>query len=68
MRIRLMIMLALLAGSTGCITVGKSSDDDGSSTLNLGWLIGGFAMAVDGDDRDDHQHWFDDDDCECKRR
>lgn len=62
------LLAVLLLASTGCVTTG-TGEESRSTTLNLGWLIGGVAMAVDGDDRDDHIGWFEDDDeCECKCR
>lgn len=61
---RLLVLLLLLTTSTGCIATG-AKDGSTSMTLNLNWLIGGIAMAVDGDDRDDHVGWFEDDDCDC---
>ena len=63
---RRLLAALLCVAATGCITVGDSDDSD-RTTFNLGWLIGGIGMAVDGDDRDDHIHWFeDDDDCKCR--
>jgi hypothetical protein len=59
------LIAVLLLVSTGCITTG-ADEDARSWTFNLGWLIGGVGMAVDGDDRDDHTGWFDDDECECR--
>lgn len=61
------LIAALLLASAGCVANG-ADEKYGSRTFHLGWLIGGVAMAVDGDDRDDHTGWFDDDDaCECRR-
>jgi hypothetical protein len=60
------LIAVLLLASTGAIATG--ADKEGRSwTFNLDWLIGGVGMAVDGDDRDDHIGWFDDDgECECR--
>lgn len=62
MRVRAaFIAIALITGSlTGCATT-----ESGTTTFPLGSIIGLFGMAVDGDDKDDYEHWFDsDDDCE----
>ena len=60
MRIRLALIAAAVLASTGCATT-----DSGETSISLGPIIGLFGMAVDGDDKDDYQHWLDDDDCDC---
>ena len=50
---------------SGCATSSSSKrcEDD---SVNIGPLIGLFGMAVDADDKDDYEHFFDDDKCKCR--
>jgi len=67
---KLVLCLVALSLFSGCVVSGSkssSNDDSESSSVNIGPLIGLLGMAVDGDDKDDHEHFFDDnDDCRCR--
>ena len=62
-RISVFILLAVL--SSGCTISRCKSKESESTSLNLGPLIGLIGMAVDGDDKDDYEHFFHSDDCCC---
>tara|TARA_R110002072_G_scaffold155657_2_gene306063 strand:+ start:112952 stop:113176 length:225 start_codon:yes stop_codon:yes gene_type:complete len=54
----------------GCTVSGsKDANCEKKSTLNIGPLVGLVGMAVDGDDKDDYEHFFDDHNhrCKCKK-
>lgn len=59
------VLLAALLLS-GCTVSRSSQRDDESYSLNLGPIIGLIGMAVDGDDKDDYEHFFHDDCCKCR--
>ncbi len=61
--VRIFVALSL----TGCtVTSGSKQCDTEDDSLNIGPLIGLFGMAVDGDDKDDYEHFFDDG-CSCRK-
>lgn len=60
---RLSAALLLVALTSGCATSRHSHHDDDSADFSP--LIGLIGLAVDGDDKDDYDHFFDDDDCRC---
>lgn len=62
---RLAICLLLATLFTGCTVSSSSHRDDETTTLNLGPIIGLIGWAVDGDDKDDYEHFFHDDHCHC---
>lgn len=67
-RLLLSCLSVLLA--CGCTVSGpKDSTCEKSTTVNLGPLIGLIGMAVDGDDKDDYEHFFEDDQqcCNCRK-
>lgn len=60
MDVRRLLPVALLAASlSGCATT-SSCDND---SVSIGPLIGLIGIAVDGDDKDDYEHFFEDDCC-----
>jgi len=67
------LLLSCLAASILCgCTVSSSSKDttcEKETSLNIGPLIGLVGMAVDGDDKDDYEHFFHDHkhSCKCKK-
>lgn len=65
---RLLVVVLLATSLVGCrITPKDSSESESSSVLNLNPLIGLIGMAVDGDDKDDYEHFFHGDDCCCRK-
>ncbi|MFT4560162.1 MAG: hypothetical protein ACKVHE_35220 [Planctomycetales bacterium] len=64
------LLLSCLAASILCgCTVSSSSKDttcEKKTSFNISPLIGLVGMAVDGDDKDDYEHFFDDHKCNCK--
>ena len=73
---RTLSAVVLAAALTGCVISGSKSstatavdddDDCKSSSVDLGTVIGLVGLAVDGDDKDDYDKFFDDDDdCRCR--
>ena len=65
------LLLSCLAAllSCGCTVSGsKDTSCKDKNSVNIGPLIGLIGMAVDGDDKDDYEHFFDDhDQCKCKK-
>jgi hypothetical protein len=66
------LLLSCLAASLlcGCTVSGsKDSTCEKDTSVNIGPLIGLVGMAVDGDDKDDYEHFFDDHkhSCKCKK-
>ena len=56
------ILMCIAIVSPGCQTT-----DSGETTVDLNPVVGLIGMAVDGDDKDDYEHFFEnDDDCECR--
>lgn len=51
---------------TGCTVSGSKESTETSTTLDIGPIIGLIGMAVDGDDKDDYEHFFDND-CKCRK-
>ena len=55
----------------GCTVSGSSKKTacEKDDSVNIGPLIGLIGMAVDGDDKDDYEHFFDDHkhSCKCKK-
>lgn len=51
-----------------CLTFSScQTTDSGDTTVDLNPVVGLIGMAVDGDDKDDYEHFFEnDDDCECR--
>ena len=60
---RLLLPALLVAILSGCTTT-SSCDND---SVSIGPLIGLLGMAVDGDDKDDYEHFFEDDCCKCSK-
>lgn len=50
---------------SGCATSSCSKKCEKDDSINIGPLIGLIGMAVDGDDKDDYEHFFHDDKCKC---
>lgn len=64
---RFIAMMALIGCLSGCAVSSSSKNcETESTTLDIGPMIGLFGMAVDGDDKDDYEHFFDNDDCKCR--
>lgn len=64
------VLLSCLSASilSGCTVSGsKDATCEGDTTINLNPLIGLIGMAVDGDDKDDYEHFFDDRHCKCRQ-
>lgn len=66
------LLLSCLAASffCGCTVSGsKGATCEKDKSVNIGPLIGLVGMAVDGDDKDDYEHFFDDHShsCKCKK-
>ena len=68
MDVRCLLLATLLAAFTSGCTVSSGSKDSStkSTTLDLGPMIGLIGMAVDGDDKDDYEHFFHDG-CKCRK-
>ena len=62
-----LLVVALLVMSLGCTVSRSSTREEESTRLNLGPLIGLIGMAVDGDDKDDYEHFFHGEDCCCRK-
>lgn len=58
--------VVLAVSLSGCATTGSSSHRHDNS-VSISPLIGLFGMAVDGDDKDDYEKFFDDDGCKCHK-
>ena len=61
---RLLTLAVLTAMLSGCATTSSSCEND---SVNIGPLIGLLGMAVDGDDKDDYEYFFEDDCCKCSK-
>ncbi len=66
------LLLSCLAASVFCGFTASGSKDatcEKDNSINIGPLIGLVGMAVDGDDKDDYEHFFDDHShtCKCKK-
>jgi hypothetical protein len=71
MDVRRLLMSCLAASILcGCTVSGsKDATCEKDTSFNIGPLIGLVGMAVDGDDKDDYEHFFDDHKhcCKCKK-
>jgi hypothetical protein len=57
----------IVVSLTGCsVTSGHKHECEENKSINLNPIIGLFGMAVDGDDKDDYEHFFENDDKCCK--
>lgn len=68
MDVRRLLLSCLVASLLcGCTVSGsKDATCEKDKSVNIGPLIGLVGMAVDGDDKDDYEHFFDDHKCNCK--
>ncbi|MHC4876434.1 MAG: hypothetical protein ACYTGL_08035 [Planctomycetota bacterium] len=64
---RITTCIAIAISLTGCtVTSGSKQCETEDDSVNIGPLIGLIGMAVDGDDKDDYEHFFDDG-CKCRK-
>ena len=66
------LLLSCLAASVFCgctVSWSKDATCEKDKSVNIGPLIGLVGMAVDGDDKDYYEHFFDDHNhrCKCKK-
>ena len=64
---RIAVCIAIALSLTGCtVTSGSRQCEHEDDSVSIGPLIGLIGMAVDGDDKDDYEHFFHDD-CKCRK-
>jgi hypothetical protein len=61
------VCIAVALSLAGCtVTSGSRQCEHDDDSVSIGPLIGLIGMAVDGDDKDDYEHFFDNS-CKCRR-